>query len=211
MSAKTLSLRDAAQQALFTAEQVLADMQAQDLMMEWQTALDESLVKLSAALALPDEPSRVYLVATGEITNGMEQYTRHDTLPPMADYETLYAVPQPAAPVERQPLSIEQIREWWAVEHGLEDCDMCKLADFVKAVQPECMLCHGSGKYNAPQAVPAGVTPPPIYMVECRQCKPLSAVGRAGIAHAAFGNPIPQAAYQLIDAVEQAYGIKGAA
>lgn len=41
--------------------------------------------------------------------------------------------------------------------------------------------------------------------------QPLTSMGRAGIAHAAFGNPIPQAAYQLIDAVEQAHDIKGAA
>jgi hypothetical protein len=37
--------------------------------------------------------NRIYLVATGQITNGMEQYTRHDTKPPMCDAETLYTVP----------------------------------------------------------------------------------------------------------------------
>ena len=40
------------------------------------------------------------------------------------------------------------------------------------------------------------------------QRKPLSSMGRAGIAHAAFGNPIPPEAYSVIDAVEAAHQIK---
>lgn len=35
--------------------------------------------------------NRVYLVATGEVHDGLEQYTRHDTKPPMCDAETLYS------------------------------------------------------------------------------------------------------------------------
>lgn len=34
-----------------------------------------------------------------------------------------------------EPLSNEQIRKWWASENGLEDCDMCKIDDFTKAVR----------------------------------------------------------------------------
>lgn len=43
-----------------------------------------------------------------------------------------------ARPVEREPLTDKEIREWWASENALEDCDMCKLADFgtvVRAVE----------------------------------------------------------------------------
>lgn len=39
--------------------------------------------------------------------------------------------------------------------------------------------------------------------------KPLSSLGRAGVAHEAFGNPIPQAAYKLIDLIEAAHNITG--
>lgn len=35
--------------------------------------------------------------------------------------------------------------------------------------------------------------------------RPLTAISRAGIAHAAFGNPIPKEAYQIIAAVEAHY------
>ena len=32
-------------------------------------------------------------------------------------------------------LTDEEIRKWWASENGLEDCDMCKIDDFVKVVR----------------------------------------------------------------------------
>jgi hypothetical protein len=41
---------------------------------------------------------------------------------------------QPAAPLP-EPLTDEQIYDWWASENGLEDCNTCKLADFTKVVQ----------------------------------------------------------------------------
>lgn len=43
--------------------------------------------------AAPQEPARVYLVATGETHEGQETYTRHDTRPPLCDAEVLYASP----------------------------------------------------------------------------------------------------------------------
>lgn len=39
------------------------------------------------------------------------------------------------AEAEREPLTDEEIREWWASGNGLEDCDMCKLADFSAVVR----------------------------------------------------------------------------
>lgn len=47
----------------------------------------------------------------------------------------LAAAPQPVA---REPMTDEDLRKWWASGNGLEDCDMCKLADFgtvVRAVE----------------------------------------------------------------------------
>ena len=39
---------------------------------------------------------RVYLVATGEIYEGQETYTRHDVRPPLCDAEVLYSAPSAA-------------------------------------------------------------------------------------------------------------------
>ena len=38
-------------------------------------------------------------------------------------------------PVACEPLTTSQIREWWASENGLEDCEMCKLEDFLLVVR----------------------------------------------------------------------------
>jgi hypothetical protein len=34
-------------------------------------------------------------------------------------------------PPQRKPLTDEEIRKWWASENGFEDCDMCKIDDFI--------------------------------------------------------------------------------
>ena len=51
-------------------------------------------------------------------------------------YETMFHVVHQA--IKRVPpqrtwvgLTDEEIRKWWASENGLEDCDMCKIDDFV--------------------------------------------------------------------------------
>ena len=44
----------------------------------------------------------------------------------------LNVAPQPA---QRKPLTTQEIREWWASENGLEDCEMSKLDDFEKVVR----------------------------------------------------------------------------
>ena len=48
---------------------------------------------------MTDKQERVYLVATGETVDGRETYTRHDSLPPMCDFETLFSAP-PAQPAD---------------------------------------------------------------------------------------------------------------
>ena len=49
----------------------------------------------------------------------------------------LYTAPTP--PTQAQagavPLTVSQIREWWASENGLEDCEMCKITDFLRVVR----------------------------------------------------------------------------
>lgn len=44
------------------------------------------------------------------------------------------ALAAPPAPTA-QPLSDEQIRNWWGSDNGLEDCDMCKVDDFTQVVR----------------------------------------------------------------------------
>lgn len=36
---------------------------------------------------------------------------------------------------EQVPMTEAEIRSWWESENGLEDCDMCKLADFEKVIR----------------------------------------------------------------------------
>jgi hypothetical protein len=45
----------------------------------------------AAPIESPASSQRVYLVATGETCNGMETYTRHEALVPMADQEVLWS------------------------------------------------------------------------------------------------------------------------
>jgi hypothetical protein len=40
---------------------------------------------------------------------------------------------RPAA--QREPLTQQQIEDWWASNHGLEDCDLCRLQDFTKVIR----------------------------------------------------------------------------
>jgi hypothetical protein len=47
----------------------------------------------------------VWIVATGEVYEGRETYTRHDVRPPLCDAEKLYA----ASPARRVGLTEEQI------------------------------------------------------------------------------------------------------
>lgn len=61
----------------------------------------------------------------------------------------------PSAPppqAVREPLSDEQVRRWWERDNGLEDCNLCKLDDFMKAVRAV-EAAHGitkGGQHGAP-------------------------------------------------------------
>ncbi|MGL4650428.1 MAG: hypothetical protein ACRC1H_13555, partial [Caldilineaceae bacterium] len=66
-------------------------------------ALERAATAIRLRSETDPQPARavpVYLVATGMTHGGQEQYTRHDTLPALCDYETLYAA-QPAQADER--------------------------------------------------------------------------------------------------------------
>lgn len=68
----------------------------------------------------PDDPSS----SSAFSWPGSERNTAHN--------KPLFTAPQP---VEREPLTVSQIRDWWASENGLEDCEMCKLTDFLRVVR----------------------------------------------------------------------------
>lgn len=86
------------------------------------------------AVAGGEPVKRVFIVATGEEHEGEATYTRYDDAPPpLCDSECLYTAPPPQA--VREPLTDEQVRRWWQRENGLEDCDLCKLDDFMKVAR----------------------------------------------------------------------------
>lgn len=65
--------------------------------------IEEVAGQLRAKVAESPLTPRVYLVATGEVHEGQETYTRHDSKPPMCDAETLYTRPwsaQVAEPID---------------------------------------------------------------------------------------------------------------
>lgn len=48
----------------------------------------------------------------------------------------LSSTPQPTqAQAGAVPLTVSQIRKWWESETGIEDCDMCRITDFVRVVR----------------------------------------------------------------------------
>ena len=86
----------------------------------------------------------VYLVATGEVHEGQETYTRHDAPVPLADQEVLYTHPAPQAltrPVEFDDCSASATgkhSESWYVNN---DCEHCKAgaggAKLLMTAEPE--------------------------------------------------------------------------
>jgi hypothetical protein len=63
-----------------------------------------SISRTHAATQERSKQDPVFLVATGEVHEGQETYTRHDVRPPLCDAETLYV-----APVDQQA-EIERLR-----------------------------------------------------------------------------------------------------
>ena len=49
---------------------------------------------------------------------------------PSPNNEALYTTPP-----QRKPLTYGQIRDLWARDNGLEDCNLCKIDDFIAAVR----------------------------------------------------------------------------
>lgn len=63
----------------------------------------------------------------------LEAQTAHMAdLVELADYATKKLE---ASQAQRVPLSDAQIHDWWRSENNLEDCDMCRFADFAQVVR----------------------------------------------------------------------------
>ncbi|WP_234686419.1 hypothetical protein [Comamonas aquatica] len=76
----------------------------------------EPLRKPAAAPQAVQAAGRVYLVATGEVRNGMELYERHDEPVPLAECEVLYASAVHAAHTAPQAAVPQGVERWPSVE-----------------------------------------------------------------------------------------------
>jgi hypothetical protein len=94
----------------------------------WKAGPDgvaNAIIAIKAALEAKDEPE--YYGLTKDhlwMSISKEHYDRLKPEFRMACYAT---------PPQRTwvGLTDEEIRKWWASENGLEDCDMCKIDDFI--------------------------------------------------------------------------------
>jgi hypothetical protein len=135
----TASLRQAAQMALnalilnnnewkeFADSGDSGNWKAEDQGHYMETA--EAIESLRAALAVPDEPSMTVAFDEGVKEPRIVSWNKHPT-----GTHWLYSIPQ-AVPVERQPLTADEIHWWWGSENGLEDCRMTKLTEFTDVIR----------------------------------------------------------------------------
>ena len=71
-------------------------------------------------------------VWVGKLPTHVPKLAEEEGLP----IQWLYTTPQPTqAQAGAVPLTVSQIRDWWASENGLEDCEMCKITDFLRVVR----------------------------------------------------------------------------
>jgi hypothetical protein len=78
------------------------------------------------------------LKANGTGIVSITQKRKHPFGKAGVDFSKSYPVtstPLYTKPQQRKPLTDDEIRKWWGTENGLEDCDMCKIDDFVKVVR----------------------------------------------------------------------------
>lgn len=74
------------------------------------------------------EPEQKPVATVAEVH--MSRYTIEWTNGPLPEGSKLYITPP-----QREPLRYQQIRDLWARDNGLEDCNLCKLDDFIAAVR----------------------------------------------------------------------------
>ena len=78
-----------------------------------------------------EETGRTGFVDCWQVENGWQENN-----PRLRLASKLFTTPQPTqAQAGAVPLTVSQIREWWASENGLEDCEMCKITDFLRVVR----------------------------------------------------------------------------
>jgi hypothetical protein len=92
-----------------------------------ETMVDQAITAIKAALEAKDEPVAYINVEQRKLE--WAKYMSWDT-PTVVN---LPKIPLYTTPPQRTwvGLTDEEIRKWWASENGLEDCDMCKIDDFI--------------------------------------------------------------------------------
>jgi hypothetical protein len=71
------------------------------------------IIAALSATAGATKPAKVYLVCTGEVYEGQETYTRHDSAPQMCDFETLYASPKGTSGSDAlDARDVKMLRDW---------------------------------------------------------------------------------------------------
>lgn len=80
-----------------------------------------------------DNPTAALIQSLRARVQELEAQTAHMAdLVELADYATKKLE---ASQAQRVPLTDAQIHDWWRSENSLEDCDMCRFADFAQVVR----------------------------------------------------------------------------
>jgi hypothetical protein len=93
-----------------------------------QRKMQEAITAIKQALAAPTVQEPVAWMRITDITELTDSEPEED------GYTPLYTTP-PAAQRQWVGLTDEEIRKWWSIENGLEDCKLSKLDDFTLAVR----------------------------------------------------------------------------
>ena len=80
--------------------------------------IEQAITAIKEALAQPEQEP-VAFASHGVVNWIADKQFQHEA--------HLYSAPQRTW----VGLTDEEIRKWWASENGLEDCDMCKIDDFI--------------------------------------------------------------------------------
>ena len=118
--AKVMMARDAINEAL---REALAEQPAQQEPVAWRDHVEQRLLTWRQSFVNKSGDQ----LALGDF---MDKQSLDDLIDFVCDEYT-----SPPASKPWVGLTDEEIRDWWRIENGLEDCDMAKLVDFTLAVR----------------------------------------------------------------------------